>query len=553
MNWFGTLFTAHSALQAVVVLSLICAMGLALGKLRLRGVSLGVTFVFFVGIFFGHIGLGIDSKMLDYAESFGLVVFVYALGLQVGEGFFNSFRKGGMQLNALAVSVILLGTIMAILLTYILPVSLPDMIGVLCGASTNTPALGAAQQTLQQMHLDEASPALGCAVAYPLGVVGVILAMIILRKLFVAEKYYKEAAAEDEHKTFITSFHVENPATYNRTICDIAQLTNVKFVISRVWRKGKLMIPRSEMQLKKHDRVLVATQECDVDALTVLFGQHDSENWNRSDIDWDALDSELVSHRYLITRQELNGKLLGSLRLRNQFGINISRVYRGSVELLATSDLRLQMGDRLTIVGEKEMLKRVENVLGNRVKHLNEPNLTAVFIGLVLGVALGAVPIPIASMSTPIKLGLAGGPIVVGILMGTFGPRLHMITFVTRSASLMLQRLGLSLYLACLGLRSGADFFETVMQGQGLLWVSIGFILTLVPVLIVGAVAMRFYALDFGTVSGMLCGSMANPMALKYADDNTETDAPSIAYATVYPLSMFLRVVVVQIVLMLLL
>jgi AspT/YidE/YbjL antiporter-like protein len=550
MDWLSAIFKIHSSLQAIIVLSLISGIGLALGKLRLYGVSLGVTFVFFVGIFFGHIGFDIDPQVLNYVENFGLVLFVYALGLQVGEGFFSSFRKGGLKLNLLAIAVVLIGTLMALLFSYVLPVSLPDVIGVLCGATTNTPALGAAQQTLHQFHLNEATPALGCAVAYPLGVVGVILAMALLRKLFVGSKYYKTDNLKDEHKTYITSFHVENPATYNKKIEEIAKLTAVKFVISRVWRNGKLIIPTSEMLLKKHDRILVATQERDVETLTVLFGEHDKENWNRGDIDWNALDTELISHRYLITRQELNGKLLGSLRLRNLYGINISRVFRGGVELLATSDLRLQIGDRLTIVGRKDMLKCVEGVLGNRVKHLNEPNLVAVFIGLVLGVIIGAVPIPIANMATPIKLGLAGGPIVVGILMGTFGPRLHMITFVTRSASLMLQRLGLSLYLACLGLSSGVHFLATVMQGQGLLWITIGFVLTITPILLVGILAMRFYGLDFGTVSGMICGSMANPMALKYADDNTETDAPSLAYATVYPMSMFLRVIIVQLVLM---
>ena len=551
MDWITTLFTVHSALQAVVVLSLISALGLGLGKLRFGGISLGITFIFFVGIFFGHLGFSIDAAMLEYAESFGLVVFVYALGLQVGSGFFNSFRHGGVRLNLLALLVVALGTIFTIALSFVTTIELPDLVGIMCGATTNTPALAAAQQTLTQMHVDPNSPALGCAISYPLGVVGVILGMSILRLFFKHSSTFTAAPVEDEHKAYITSFHILNPAIYGLTIQAIAKLAPAKFVISRIWRDDKLIIPRSDMQLQPQDRVLVAIQKADLSALTVLFGSNDVENWNRSDIDWNTLDSQLMSQRFLITRHELNGKRLGSLRLRNQYGVNISRVDRGGVELLAMPDLVLQVGDRLTIVGDRGVLKQVEKLLGNRVVRLNEPNLVAVFLGLVLGLAVGAIPISVPSMSTPIKLGLAGGPILVGILIGTFGPHLHMITFVTRSANLMLQRLGLSFYLACLGLSAGAHFFETVMQGNGFLWIGSGFIITIVPVLLVGAIALKWIKMDYGTVCGMLCGSMANPMALKYADDATATDAPSIAYATVYPLSMFLRVLIAQLTLML--
>ncbi|MFA6871858.1 MAG: putative transporter [Bacteroidaceae bacterium] len=551
MDWITTLFTVHSALQAVVVLSLISALGLGLGKLRFGGISLGITFIFFVGIFFGHLGFSIDAAMLEYAESFGLVVFVYALGLQVGSGFFNSFRHGGVRLNLLALLVVALGTIFTIALSFVTTIELPDLVGIMCGATTNTPALAAAQQTLTQMNVDPNSPALGCAISYPLGVVGVILGMSILRLFFKHSSTFTAAPVEDEHKAYITSFHILNPAIYGLTIQAIAKLAPAKFVISRIWRDDKLIIPRSDMQLQPQDRVLVAIQKADLSALTVLFGSNDVENWNRSDIDWNTLDSQLMSQRFLITRHELNGKRLGSLRLRNQYGVNISRVDRGGVELLAMPDLVLQVGDRLTIVGDRGVLKQVEKLLGNRVVRLNEPNLVAVFLGLVLGLAVGAIPISVPSMSTPIKLGLAGGPILVGILIGTFGPHLHMITFVTRSANLMLQRLGLSFYLACLGLSAGAHFFETVMQGNGFLWIGSGFIITIVPVLLVGAIALKWIKMDYGTVCGMLCGSMANPMALKYADDATATDAPSIAYATVYPLSMFLRVLIAQLTLML--
>ncbi len=551
MDWITSLFIEHSAMQAVVVMSLIAALGLTLGKLRIGGISLGVTYVFFVGILAGHIGLSVNEEMLYYAESFGLVLFVYALGLQVGPGFFSTFRKGGVTLNVLSIAVVAIGTIMCIAFSHFSSVSLADMIGVLCGATTNTPALAAAQQTLTQMGIDDTSATLGCAVTYPLGVVGVILAMVVLSKIVYFASPKKTQKPDKKNHTIITSFRVHNPALYGKEIKDIAQLSPKKFVISRVWRDKKLLIPSSTMVLEEHDRILLATKESAVDALTILFGEHETDDWNREDIDWNALDSELVSQRIVITRSKLNGKKLGQLKLRNLYGINISRIYRGDVELLATSELVLQMGDRLTVVGRREALKQVENVLGNRVKHLNEPNLFAIFIGLVLGLALGAVPIPISEMTTPVRLGLAGGPIIVGILIGTFGPRLHMLIYVTRSANLLMQKMGLSLYLACLGLSSGAHFMDTMMRGQGMYWIAIGFALTVVPVLIVGLIATQWTRIDFSTTCGMLCGAMANPMALKYASDNAPDDQPAVAYAAVYPLAMLLRVMIAQLVLML--
>ena len=486
MEWLYNLFLEHSALQAVVVLSLISAIGLGLGRVHFWGVSLGVTFVFFAGILAGHFGLSVDPQMLNYAESFGLVIFVYSLGLQVGPGFFSSFRKGGVTLNMLALAVVLLGTLLTVVASYATGVSLPDMVGILCGATTNTPALGAAQQTLKQMGIESSTPALGCAVAYPMGVIGVI--------------------------------------------------------------------PTSDKVLKEGDRLLVITAEKNVLALTVLFGeQEENTDWNKEDIDWNAIDSELISQRIVVTRPELNGKKLGSLRLRNHYGINISRVYRSGVQLLATPELILQLGDRLTVVGEAAAIQNVEKVLGNAVKSLKEPNLVVIFIGIVLGLALGAIPFSIPGISTPVKLGLAGGPIIVGILLGTFGPRIHMITYTTRSANLMLRALGLSMYLACLGLDAGAHFFDTVFRPEGLLWIALGAGLTIIPTVLVGFVAFKIMKIDFGSVSGMLCGSMANPMALNYANDTIPGDNPSVAYATVYPLCMFLRVIIAQVLLMFLL
>lgn len=550
MDWLYSLFIEHSALQAVVVLSLISAIGLGLGRIRIWGISLGVTFVFFMGILAGHLGISIDPQMLNYAESFGLVIFVYALGLQVGPGFFSSFRTGGVKLNMLALAVVFLGTALAVVCSYTTQVSLPDMVGILCGATTNTPALGAAQQTLKQMGLASSTPALGCAVTYPLGVIGVILAIILIRKVLVRPQDLQVAEKDDSNKTYIAAFQVHNPAIFNKSIKEIAQMSYPKFVISRLWRDGRVSIPTSEKMIKEHDRLLVVTSEKDALALTILFGQQESTDWNKEDIDWNAIDSELISQRIVVTRPELNGKKLGALRLRNQYGINISRVYRSGVQLLATSGLVLQLGDRLTVVGEAAAIHNVEKVLGNAVKSLKEPNLVVVFIGIVLGLALGAVPISIPGVSTPVKFGLAGGPIIVGILLGTFGPRIHMITYTTRSANLMLRALGLSMYLACLGLDSGSHFFETVFRPEGLLWVGIGFGLTVVPTIIVGLVALKMMKVDFGSVSGMLCGCMANPMALTYANDIIPGDNPSVAYATVYPLCMFVRVIIAQLILM---
>ncbi|MCZ8371575.1 putative transporter [Phocaeicola sp. KGMB11183] len=550
MEWLYDLFFNHSALQAVVILSLIIAGGLGLGKIHICGISLGVTFVFFMGIFAGHLGFSIDPQMLTYAESFGLVIFVYELGLQVGPGFFSSFQKGGYRLNLLGLGVILLGTIMAVALSKTTSISLPDMVGILCGATTNTPALGAAQQTLKQLGEPTSGAALSCAVTYPLGVVGVILAIIVVRKLFVRPKDLEEQEHDDPNHTYIATFQVHNPAIFNKSIQDIAKMSYPKFVISRIWREGMVSIPTSDKILKENDRLLVITTEKDAPALTILFGEQENRDWNKEDIDWNAIDSQLISKHIIISRPEINGKKLGALRLRNTYGINISRVLRSGVQLLATPGLILQLGDRLTVVGEAAAIQNVEKVLGNRVKTLKDPNLASIFIGIVLGLIVGSIPIAIPGISSPVKLGLAGGPIIIGILIGAYGPRFHLLTYTTRSANLMLRGIGLSLYLACLGLDAGAQFFETVMRPEGALWVGIGFLITFIPVVIMALVALRFCGLDFGNTCGMLCGSMANPMALNYANDIIPNDNPSVSYATVYPLGMFTRVIIAQLILM---
>ena len=553
MEWLKELFVEHSALQAVVVVSLISTIGIGLGKIRFFGISLGTAFIFFVGILAGHFGLSLDPAMLTYAESFGLVIFVYALGLQVGPGFFSSMRADGLRLVSPAIAIVLLGTALAMAMSYAFGVSMPDMSGILCGATTNTPALGAAQQTLQQMGIDANGAALSCAVAYPLGVVGVILAVVFLRKLFVRPCDMPGPDAEHRKNVFIASYRLTNPAVFGKSVHEIATQSHHHFVISRLWRDGRVSIPTSDKTLQENDLILVITTPGEADALRLIFGEQETKDWNTENIDWNSVDSQLISQRILVTRPEINGKKLSQLRLRNTYGINISRVYRSGVQLLATPDLRLQLGDRLTVVGEAEAIRNVEKILGNVVKSLNEPNLAAVFIGLILGLTLGSIPVAIPGISIPVKLGLAGGPIIVGILIGTFGPRLHMITYTTQSANLMLRALGLSMYLACLGLDAGTHFFETVMRPEGALWLGIGFALTFVPVVLVGLFALRVLKVDFGSVSGLLCGSMANPMALNYVNDTIEGDNPSVSYATVYPVCMFLRVIIIQVMLMLVL
>ena len=547
---FESLFLSHSATQAVVIVSLICAVGLIFGKVKVLGVSLGVTFVFFAGIVAGHFGVTIDERMLLFAENFGLILFVYSLGVQVGPGFMSSFRSGGVQLNMLGIAVILIGTAMAVAMSYGFRVPLPEMMGVLSGATTNTPALGASQQTLSQLGLPTAAPALSCAVTYPLGVVGVILAIILMNKFFVRQSDI--AAPNEEHvgNTFLATLRVQNPGVFGRDMHKVAELVHVPFVISRLWRDGKVILPSNDTVLLEGDRVLVVTARKDIDTIEAMIGLRESIDWNSDKVDWNALDSQLVSRQIIITRPEINGKRLGALRLRNSYGINITRIYRSGVSLLATPDLTLQMGDCVVVVGGERAVLKVEKVLGNAQKELNEPNLTSIYIGIVLGLILGAVPLTLPGISAPVKLGLAGGPIIVGILIGTYGPRLHLITYATRSANLMLRGFGLSLYLACLGLSSGGDFFETAISPAGLIWVGLGFLITVIPVLIVGLAAMRISKVDFGSTCGMLCGSMANPMALNYANDIISGEHASVAYATVYPLSMFLRVVIAQVVLM---
>ena len=538
-----------------MILSLICATGLALGKIKIFGVSLGVTFVFFAGIIAGHFGITIQPEMLSLAQNFGLIIYIYSLGLQVGPGFFSSFKHGGIKLNLLALLLLLVGSLTAIILFWTTDLSVSDTVGLLSGAVTNTPMLGAGQQALMQVDPENIEGAnrmaMACAVAYPFGLIGLIITVILLRKI-LAPKNAAPAHNPSADNTFIAEYQISNPAIFGKSIMEVRQNAECPFVISRVWKAGKLIIPTSETILEKDEHILVISGKKDVERIRTIFGHQENIDWNKKDIDWNAIDSQLVSSKVLVTKPEHNGVKLGDMRLRNSYGINITRVNRAGIDLLPSRNLRLQLGDKLTVVGEARSIENVSKILGNESKRLTNPNLTSIFIGIILGLILGSIPIALPGISTPIKLGIAGGPIIIGILMGSFGPRFHITTYTTRSANLMLRQLGLTIYLAGLGLSAGAGFFATVFTMEGLIWVLSSIALAVVPVLIVAFLAAKVFKLDYVENMGMICGSMANPFALEYASLGEDGEDPAVAYATVYPASIFLRVISAQIIVLLL-
>lgn len=555
MNWLIDIFTQQTFVQAIIVITLVCAAGVALGEIKIWGISLGVTFVFFAGIIAGHFGLTVDPQMLAFAQNFGLVLFIYSLGVQVGPGFFSAFKRGGVKLNTLAISVLLTGTFLALVICLCFDMPISTVMGLFSGAVTNTPMLGAAQQTLLQIHPEATAEAnnmaVACAVGYPLGVVGVIICIILLKTIFsrqIAEKHINGGA----DSVYIGEYQICNPSISGKSIKEIMAPLGRKFVITRVWRDGKVRIPTSDTILENNDHILAISTKADVGLMNTIFGHKENKDWNKEDIDWDAIDEHVVSRHILVTKKSLNGVKLGSLHLRNTYGINITRINRAGIDLLATPSLRLQLGDKLTIVGDHSHIDEVAKILGNEAKQLNTPNLFSIFTGLLLGLIVGSIPFIIPGISTPVKLGIAGGPIIVGLLMGAFGPRIHILTYTTRSANMMLRQLGITLYLAGLGLSAGPGFFSTVFTAQGLLWISLGLIMTMLPVLIVGYIAGKFFKVDFGNNIGMLCGSMANPMALNYANSLTDDDNPSVSYATVYPVCIFLRVIIAQIIMLIL-
>ena len=551
MEWLTDIFIQQSYTQAILIISLICAVGLALGKVKIAGVSLGISFVFFAGIIAGHFGIRINSDMLLMIQNFGLIIFIYSLGVQVGPGFFSAFKKGGVKLNGLSLLLVLIGTLFTVGFHWLSGIPMPEMMGLFSGAATNTPMLGAAQQAFLQLHpenIDSANNmAIACAVGYPFGLIGVILCVIILKKTTKSGEKGKAIDPAGDN-TFITEYLISNPDIIGKTIQEIRKNAEVQFVISRIWKGEKVIIPTSDTIIEQNEHVLVISGKKDVDQLKSLFGPQENIDWNKKGIDWNAIDNQLVSRKILVTKPEVNGVKLGSLRLRNSFGINITRVNRAGIDLLPSTSLRLQLGDRLTIVGEDRSIENASKVLGNQARELRNPNLFTIFIGIVLGLVLGSIPIALPGMNMTVRLGIAGGPIIVGILMGAFGPRFHLSTYTTQSANLMLRQLGLTMYLAGLGLSAGADFFTTVFTAEGIKWVGISTALAILPVLLTGYIAAKFFKVNYAKNVGMLCASMANPIALNYANTTVEGDEPSVAYATVYPATIFLRVIIAQII-----
>lgn len=553
ISWLQEMFLIPSGTQTIIILSIVSGIGLLLGRMRIASISLGVTFVFFVGILFAHFGVQTVESMTSFIQSFGLALFVYALGVEVGPSFFPSLKSKGIGYNLQGIFLLVITYIMVIAIHYSLGISMGNILGVMSGAATNTPVLAAVQSTLQSLHPTEpklgADAAMATAVTYPFGVVGVILSLALLFR--IAPTTSKTEKSEFR-AAYIAEFEILTEGLCGHTVKDIVQKTKKHFIISRIWRKDELLLPSSTTQLYKHDHILVLCHQEDAEELEAFFGKRDDQqDWNRPDINWDAIDARLNSKRIIITNPKLNGVKLGTLKLRNKYSLNITRIDRAGVELLASPDLYLQTGDRLVVVGEAGAVSQVEKLMGNSIQTLDKPRLVSFFLGLALGCLLGSIPLFIPGMSIPLKLGLAGGPIVMGILMGAFGARLKVSTFMTNSATQLIKQIGLVLYLAGLGLSTGGHFADTLLNGDGLLWLGLGALITVGPILISGGLNIFILKKGYAETAGMLCGSVANPFALDYAVDITESRNCSVAYATVYPVIMFLRIISAQILLIL--
>ena len=536
---------AHS----VLILSLVIAFGIILAKIKIAGISLGVTWILFVGIVFGHFNLSLDEHLLHFLKEFGLILFVYSIGLQVGPGFFSAFKKGGFTLNMLAMTTIFLSVVITIILHFATGVPITTMVGILSGAVTNTPGLGAAQQANSDLNgIDAPEIAMGYAVAYPLGVVGAILSLLALKYILNINTTKEEADAEKGlgHLQELTvrpvTLVIKNEAINGKAIKDIRPLVNRNFVISRIrYHEGntETELVNSGTILHLDDEILIISNPIDIEAITVFFGK-------QVEVEWEQVSKNLISRRILITKPELNGKTLSQLKIRNNFGANITRINRSGVDLVAAPSLQLQMGDRVTVVGSELAVGHAEKVLGNSMKRLNHPNLIPIFIGIALGCILGSIPFMFPGIPQPVKLGLAGGPLIVSILISRFGPQYKMITYTTMSANLMVREIGISLFLACVGLGAGKGFIETVVNEGGYVWVGYGAIITVIPLLITGLIGRYGCKLNYYTLIGVLSGANTNPPALAYSNDLTSCDAPAVGYATVYPLAMFLRVLTAQ-------
>ncbi len=548
MNWFYDLFFGAGIAHTVVVFAVAIAVGILLGKVKVWGISLGVTWVLFVGIFLSHFGMRIDPSTLGFIKEFGLILFVYSIGMQVGPGFFSAFKRGGIRLNLFAILIVLLGVATTLVIFWVTGTPITTMVGILSGAVTNTPGLGAAQQAYSDMGGQDPTIAMGYAVAYPLGVIGIILVYMLLRGLFRVN-YEKETeaaqhrAAEKMARATHVSLQVENPAIFGKTIRDVSHLTGKRFVVSRVLHvNSTLEIGNAETVLEQGDKLLVIAAVQDMAAVTAMIGSR--IEMHRAD--WQKLDAKMVSRRVMVTRSELNGKLLGELEIPAAYGVNFTRVNRAGLDLVAHPELALQVGDRVTVVGPEANIAGVEKLLGNSMKRLREPNLVTIFIGIFLGVAVGSIPFAFPGVPQPVKLGLAGGPLIVAILISRFGPSFKLVTYTTASANLMLREIGITLFLAAVGLGAGEGFVDTVVNGGGLIWVWYGFLITVIPLFLVGVIARLFFKMNYFTLIGMVAGSMTDPPALAFSNEQTSTDLPAVAYSTVYPLVMFLRVLSAQ-------
>ena len=551
MNWINDLLWGEGIGHSILLLSFVIAAGIQLGKIKVFGVSLGITLVLFVGIILGHFGFTINHNVIHFFKEFGLILFVYSVGMQVGPGFFSSFKQGGITLNMLACGIVFLGVLTAVILHYATGIPMPTMVGILSGAVTNTPGLGAAQQAFSDMHgVSDNTIALGYAVAYPLGVIGIILSIILIKYIFRVsfDKENEQLNSEDSSHTNEAkpiSLIVKNPAIFNKTVAELSNLLEHRdFVISRVWRDSnkQIEIASANTVLQENDKVFVITTETDAETIKTFIGEEiDMERKQ-----WIRMESQFINRRILITKPELNGKRLGQLKLRKLYGINITRINRAGVDLVAKPGLTLQVGDRVNVVGTETAVSNVEKVLVNSMKRLNEPNLITIFVGIALGIVLGSIPISFPGIPQPVKLGLAGGPLVVAILISRFGYHYKLITYTTQSANLMLREIGITLFLACVGISAGDGFVDTIVNNGGFAWIGYGFIITFVPLMIIGCIGRYFCKVNYFTLMGLIAGSTTDPPALAYSNATAGNDAPSVGYATVYPLTMFLRVLTAQ-------
>jgi putative transport protein len=552
MEWLNSLLWSESIAHTILLYSLIIALGVLCGKIKISGISLGPTFVLFAGLLIGHLGFTVSHEVAEFIRDFGLILFIYSIGLQVGPGFFSSFKKGGVQLNLLAAGIVLTGALIAILFYFLLQgrVNMPMLVGIMSGAVTNTPGLGAAQEALRQAvdagQITEVPQiAMGYAVAYPLGVVGIILSIILIRIIFRIKLDKEESDINDEAESVAEkpeklTLRLSNKALHGRALHDIKQLVGRNFVVSRLMRGNDYSIPQTETILHEGDVLLIIAAQADAEPIKAFIGE-------TTDTDWKISEKRLVSRRIVITQGEINGKTLGSLKIRTLYGVNVTRVNRSGVDLLGSPNLKLQVGDRVMVVGEKDAIEKVEKFMGNTLKKLNEPHIITIFFGIFMGILIGSIPFYIPGIPMPVKLGLAGGPLVISILIGRFGYKLKLITYTTQSANLMLREIGISLFLASVGITSGGKFAETVFSTDGLLWIGIGFLITTLPLVIVGFIGRKFTRLNYFTLIGLMAGSTTDPPALSYSASIANNDQPAVSYSTVYPLTMFLRVIVAQI------